>query len=177
MKYNFPKMPLLISIVLFIFSLFVFFSLYTKIKNNTIESDKMFSEWKIEDNKREGIKLLDRSMKNMEDDIKLLDTHFAKSSDVVPFLDTIESLATKTGSSAEVLSVNIPIDSDILEVGIRVDGSFSSLYKFITLLENSPYEIKFDAIDLVQTSIDSSGVKKSYGWSTNLNIKLLSFIK
>ncbi|KKS24035.1 MAG: hypothetical protein UU82_C0013G0003 [Candidatus Nomurabacteria bacterium GW2011_GWC2_41_8] len=108
----------------------------------------------------------------------LLETHFAKSSDVVPFLDTIEKLALEVGTKAEVNSVDILTDNTGLIVGLKASGSFEAIYKFLTLLENSPYELDFPSIDMHKLAV--SGVSdeniQNLKWEATFRIQLLSFV-
>ena len=123
----------------------------------------------------EDLKSLDRSLKNIESGVTLLDTHFAKGSDVVPFLDTIEKLAPKVGVTAEVNSVNNVANGAELVVELESRGSFAGVYKFLTLLENSPYQLEFLSMDLrkVTEGDDLSSVE----WQGVFRIRLLGFIQ
>ncbi|MEI8175115.1 MAG: hypothetical protein WCG28_04155, partial [bacterium] len=106
-----------------------------------------------------------------------LGTHFAQSSNIVPFLDIIEGLATKVGTKAEVTSVDPLGDNAGLSVGMKASGSFSSVYKFITLLENSPYELEFVSMN-IQKGIEADAKGNvSEVWNAIFRLKLLSFME
>ncbi|TSC77943.1 MAG: hypothetical protein G01um101424_77 [Parcubacteria group bacterium Gr01-1014_24] len=167
MQNNFPKTPLFLSIIFFIFSCSVFLYFLEEINNNNQESQLKEMEWQTEALRRYEIKALDRSIKIIEGERAQLETHFAKSSDIVPFLDTIERLAPQVGTKAEVTSVNVSEDHTGLYVGMEASGTFNGLYKFLTLLENSPYELEFVSMD-IKKGLES--------WEAILKIKLLSFI-
>lgn len=169
-------MPLLLSLLFLLVSVFSFYSLYFKIKNDNLETDQMFAEWQKDYKQREDTKLLSNFLKNTIEERKLLDSHFAKSSDVVPFLDMLENLASRVGAKAEVLVINVPNDNTGLYVEARAAGSFESLYKFIKLLENSPYETEVTSMNITRVS-SSDDAKSASGWTINLKIKLISFIK
>lgn len=175
---KFKKAPLIISTILLMFSCFLFFSLYKQTQDNNRAWAQSEMEWQNEANRRNEIKSLDRSLKVIEQERTLLDTHFAKSSDVVPFLDTIEKLASEAGVKAEVVLVDIPKDDSGLVVGINATGHFEGLYKFLTLLENSPYELDFISMNMQKLNIEIvSDIKTPDSeWSTTFGIKLLSFI-
>ena len=123
---------------------------------------------------------LDNSIKIIDKEMIELETHFAKSSDIVPFLDTIEGLASKVNISAEVVSVNILTNHTGLTVGAKTSGTFSEIYKFLALLENSPYEIEVTSIDMRrETELNSEENKNTTvpKWNITFEIKLLSFIE
>src|SRR3989338_9872107 len=179
MQNNFPKVPLLLSIIFFMFSCFAFFFLYREINNNNKKLQLAENEWQVEAFRQDEIKMLENSIKIVEGEKAQLETHFAQSSDIVPFLDTIEELAGVAGTKAEVVSVDILEDYAGLSVGMKASGAFNGLYKFFTLLENSPYELEFISIDMHrETGPDASGKNVTVPkWNCFLKIKLLSFIQ
>ncbi len=174
MQSNFPKIPLFFSATFFVLSLSIFLFAYKLTNDNNQGSEMKETKWQTEAARREGIKTLESSVKMIEGDRLQVEAHFAKSSNVVPFLDTIEGLAPKVGAKAEVSSVAPVSGGAGLLVGMTASGTFGSLYKFLTLLENSPYELEFVGMDMHR---ESSGDKSSTlpRWNVNLQMKLLSF--
>ncbi len=177
MQKVFQKIPLLLSIIFFCISVFVWLFLFREIKNKNQELELMERRWQLEAQKREDIKTLNYSFKIIKEEKAQLETHFAQSSDIVPFLDTIEGLAGKVGAKAEVSSVDILEDSPGLMVGMKASGTFSGLYKFLTLLESSPYKLEFLSMDMHrETGLDTKDTTIPK-WNVFFKIKLLSFIK
>lgn len=175
MQNNFLKITFFSSL-LFLCVSSILFLYFLKVTNkNYQEFQVKESEWKIETQRRDEIKSLERSFKTINKEIVQLDTHFAKSSDIVPFLDTIENLAKKAEIVAEITSVDVPKDEISLVVGMMASGSFTGSYKFLTLLENSPYALEFLAMEMHKES--TSDNSKSAKWVTTFKIKLLSFVK
>jgi hypothetical protein len=175
MKHNLQKVPLVISLILFIFLCFTFWFLYRAINSNNQKAEAGMITWQAEASRRDDITSLDRSLQEIAPDRMLLETHFAKSSDVVPFLDTVEGLAPKAGALAQVNSVNI--DNTGLIVELKALGSFESIYRFLTLLENSPYELDFISMD-IHTAVQVTDKNvKSPSWEAIFKIKLLSFVQ
>ena len=181
MQDHLKKIPLILSVVL-ILSASVFL-LYKKISSNTEKANITMREVEDENNKRYEVKLLKNSIKTIKEDSILLKSHFAQSSDVVPFLDTLEGLATKVGIKAETASVDIAPDSLSLLVKINTSGSFEAIYKFLTLLENSPYELEFTGFDMQKEDsilatpdlvLNKDIKKQNSKWRATFNIKLLS---
>ncbi len=170
MQSNFPKIPFILSVSFFLISFAVLLYFFRETNSNVNKSQLAETELYAETAKRSEVQILNNSINKIESERVNLETHFAKSSDVVPFLDTIEALASKVGAKAEVSSVDIPKDSAGLMVGLKASGSFSSLYKFLTLMENSSYELEIVSINLRK----EEGEKISL-WSALFKIKLLSF--
>ncbi|MFA6077084.1 MAG: hypothetical protein WC735_03350 [Candidatus Paceibacterota bacterium] len=179
MQSNFPKTPLLFFTAFFCISLLAFFFLYWTVNTNNRELQTKEEKWQNETLRRDGIRALDRSIEMIEGERAQLETHFAKSSDVVPFLDTIEGLAKKVNAKAEVTSVSILADDVGLMVGMKASGTFYSLYKFLMLLENSPYELEFIGMDIDRKTIPDTKSKNIQvsEWEAIFKIRLLSFIK
>lgn len=175
---KFKKTPLLVSAMFLLFSCAVFFVLFRGLNNNTETTLKSLTEWQNEAIRRNEIKSLDLLIKNIQEQKKLLESHFAESSNIVPFLDTIEQLASKVGAKSEVTSVDISKNKPELLVSFRASGSFESVYKFLRLLENSPYELEFSSVDMknVRTSEAPEEKRVASLWEATFKIKLLSFI-
>ena len=167
-------MPLILAIIfLLIFSsLFVF--LYKKINTSNQETEQKTLVWETEMIRRENIKSLNRSLEEIKNSRLNLETHFAQSSDVVPFLDTLEKLDTKVGVLAEVGSVDTGKDSTALVVTLKATGRFESIYKFLMLLENFPYELDFLSMDLHKDIMSPS--VKDQKWEVLFKLQLLTFI-
>ncbi len=177
MKNNLKKIPLLLALLLFLFLCFAGWFLYKEINNNNQKAQAGMVVWQTEAKRREDITTLDKSLREVAPLRANLDTHFAKSTDIVPFLDTIEALAPKAGATAEVSAVSAEADNTGLVVELKAKGSFESLYKFLTLLENSPYEMDFLSMDMHTT--DAGAADKSAtssGWDGDFKIKLLSYV-
>ncbi|MDR3519722.1 MAG: hypothetical protein P4L63_02450 [Candidatus Pacebacteria bacterium] len=185
MKNNFSKILILLSALLFISSCAIFVFLYREINTNNSKAESDTAAWQTEALRRDDITSLNNSLAQVSNDRSLLQTHFAQSSDVVPFLNTIEQLAPPTGTVAQVESVSSGANNTGLVVELNASGSFQQLYKFLTLLENSPYELNFLSMDIHKSTVldastnptSSSGTKSSStGWNAVFQIQLLSFV-
>ena len=177
MKNNFLKISLFISIIFFVFLSVVSVFLYREINSNNQKTKQNTVKWQTETSRREEITSLNHSLQTISDERTQLENHFAKSSDVVPFLDTLEKLAPKAGALAQVDSVDTPADNTGLLVGLKVSGSFEAIYKFLTLLENSPYELNILSMDIHKMEIDTSSKNiKNSKWEAVFKIQLLSFV-
>ena len=182
MSPHYKKTFLFLGIIFFVICLLLFIFVYKKINSNNKSAMQSQIEWQTEANQREEINSLDSSLKSIEDQRVQIESHFAKSSDIVPFLNTIEQLGTQVKSVANVSSVDILKDDNSLLVGIKATGSFEAVYKFLLLIENSPYELEFLGVDM-QKDADSGPTEStdktttpSLGWTGIFKVKLLSFV-
>jgi hypothetical protein len=90
-------------------------------------------------------------------------------------------MAKAVGVKSEVSSVEITPATDTapesLAVELGADGSFPLVYKFMKLVENSPYEVEFSSTYLERsTSVDAKNPTTPM-WTLKLSLKVLSFIK
>jgi len=168
-----------LSIIFFVLLSSAFIFLYKAINNNTQKAQQDMTVWQMESLRRDDIRSLDRSLQKISNERTLLETHFAKSSDVVPFLDTIERLAPMVGAVAHVNSVDTSTDSTGLTVGLKASGSFEAIYKFLKLLENSPYELEFLSMDIHKLTMPDVLGKPAADsqWEAVFKIQLLSFVQ
>lgn len=185
MRYGFRKNFIVLSAIIFLLFVIAFWFLYNGIQKKNDASEKISTEWQTEDSRRNEIKTIMRSVGTIQTNNEIIGTHFANASNLVPFLDTIDSFAPKVGAENEIVSVDILPDTKELVIGIKVLGSFESIYRFLTLLENSPYEIKFLVTDISKASgtqkdgaegVKSEKTGKIFSWEGMFEIKLESFI-
>jgi len=179
MKDNFEKTPFLFSTLILVLSVFAFLALYMKIAENNQVAEQAILDWETELDRREDIKSLERTLKSIEKEKFSFESHFADGSDIVPFLNTIEKSAGAVGADLEITSVDAPGDAEALFLEAKAKGSFESLYKLLSLLENSPYELElhYAYLNRPGTGSSSSDPLKASQWELMLKFKLLSFVK
>ncbi|MDQ3245069.1 MAG: hypothetical protein M3P22_01870 [bacterium] len=165
---------LILAILLTLGAYGVFYFIYKKTNDNKTITKTSYEEWQKEDERREIIKSLDRSLKKIEVEKQALESHFVSSKDVVPFLNFFEKSGTLVGADTEVSSVSVAIDNSAILVDLKTNGSFEAVYKYITLIENSPYELEIVSFTLNKGNESESS---SSTWNAIFKIKLLSFLQ
>jgi Tfp pilus assembly protein PilN len=182
---KFKKGPLIASLIFLLVVIFVFVLLHKKIQSNNQESSVKEAEIQTETSRKNEVKALKQLLGEIGEEKTSLDTHFIKSSDVAVFLDALENLAPRVNVKAEVTLVDVAADNTSLTVGMTAKGSFEALYKFITLLENSSYQLEFVSMQMnrigvvEETNAEGESVPGAGGvvqWSANFKVKLLSFL-
>jgi hypothetical protein len=171
---KFKKIPFVFSIIFIATTVTVFIFTYHATYNNVAESSNLEQAWQEEESHREEIETLKRILSSFPSDIENFGLHFIKSSDVVPVLNLVEELGPKVEAEAEVVGVDVPKDSSSLTVSIKASGSFEALYKFLRLLENSPYEVEIQSLSMQsEGATEENPVPK---WGATYKVKLLSFL-
>jgi hypothetical protein len=118
---------------------------------------------------RERILALDTDLKNLkvlesfliqtQEERGIIEPAFVRGGDFVPFIEDLERVGAES-------SVEVRVESAILggsaaapkEPSFRLtaEGSFSSLFRYMLLLENLPYEIAFGEVRFVK-NLNESG--------------------
>ena len=167
---KFKKEPLIFSLIFFAIALAAFLFLYNQVLGNRESAENSELSFREEAARREEVRSIERFAEEIQADKVKLDSHFAVSSNVVPYLDTLESLGKQVSAKPEVVTVDVTKDKTSLILNMRAAGTFEAVYKFLLLLENSPYELEFTSVELRKTG-EGAG-----SWEGNFKIKLLAFI-
>lgn len=177
MQNKFKKIYFFGPIILFAVSLAVFAFLYIGTKGNLNKIAELEETLQEEISKRNEVETLNDYFLSIQEEKISLESHFVQTSDVVPFLNTLESLADNVGAKTEVKSINVAKDNTGLIVDLKNTGTFSQIYKFITLLENAPYELEFISVELANapTKEDLENNRNSERWEVLIKAKLISF--
>ena len=181
MRENIQKVSLSSAVILFLVSISIFIFMYMKINSSNTQTTSNRNAWLEEYNKRGHMADLEQSLRQIASQRALLDTHFAKRSDVVPFFNAMdETLAPLTGVKANIVSVDTGTSNNQMIINLEASGSFESVYKYLTLLENSAYELDFQTVDM-HSSLYGGGVAptsvQNSTWQATFKIQLLSFIQ
>jgi len=177
MQDKFPKIKVVFSAMFLVVSFGALFFSYILVNNKNESFQNSQAKLVTDAQRREETQQLERLVNTLEGERILIDSHFAKSSDVVPFLDKLEEMASLVSVEAEVSSVDVTKDNKTLTVGIKASGRFESLYKFLVLLENSPYELSFLLMDIQRSGGEElNPVNKDVEWQGTFKVRLLTFL-
>lgn len=172
MQFDYSKNKHIIFSFLFLL-IAILICIFLYIETNNLQEKIAVSneKWQNENIKRNNAQALAEFLEKVKDKKDSLESHFVRSSDIVPVLGTIENLALRTGSIMEVISVNLSKDGNYLELMLKAEGNFESLYKFMLLLENSPYQVSISNFGLLLSNAEPEKGKLPM-WTANLSISL-----
>ena len=107
-----------------------------------------------------------------------LDSYFVDPNNVVPFLETIEGYGKTAGVSTTFSEVQLADKPTHLTVTVDANGSFTNIYRFVSMLEAAPYEIQVTESD-IQTVVPGTlnpidGLPKVAGWDAAITLSVLS---
>lgn len=163
--------------------------MYSRISNKIASIESTAIEIENEKKSQQNILGLKRSIELTQEKSVLLDSHFVAESTVVDFIKSIESLAKDRGVEVKISSLQPgdQIGKQGLFVTLNVDGSFGAVNNFLILLENMPYQIIVNRIQMSspkntlsspddsKTSIVSKTTTTS--WSASVDFLLTSYYK
>ncbi|MEK7585478.1 MAG: hypothetical protein AAB455_03130 [Patescibacteria group bacterium] len=98
-------------------------------------------------------------------DIARLNTSFVNSETLIKFIETLEATARESGVTMTLGEPTVGKTS--LAVGLKARGSFRDLYRFVLRLENLPYQLKVERLDLIG----------SIGWTGDISLTLGTYLE
>jgi len=98
-----------------------------------------------------------------------IESVFLDENSLINFIKELEYFAQKTGMELDMKGVRILKETNSGAVfNFIVEGSFSGIYRYLTLLENSRYQLRFEGINIQKSLNDEN-------WVAALELKVLSF--
>jgi len=162
---------LIITILILFFDVFFIFSIYKKRDNVA----KLREDFLIELKKEKQLDLIKKIIKEIEQ--SNLNLCFVNSNEVVDFIKSIELISELAGVSIDIKSVGVEdgeliknINVEILAVEFIVQGSWSSTFKFLSLIENISYDTTIDKMSINKFTDEKS---KKDSWKSSFTIKAI----
>ena len=109
--------------------------------------------------------------------ISNLNLCFVNSNEVVDFIKSIELISEFSGVSIDIKSVGVG-DSELIKntnvetliVEFTTQGTWNGTFKFLSLVENIPYDITIDRMSINKFT---DGENKKGFWRSNFTIKAI----
>ncbi len=163
--------------------------MYTRISKKTTSIESIATEIENEKKSQQNILGLKRSITLTEEKNKLLNSYFVTEETVVDFIKSIESLAKDSGVSVQISSLQPgeQTGKQGLYVSLIVNGGFNEVNRFLVFLENMPYQIVTNRVQLssekntLSPVIDPKTGKpqalKVQQWNASVDFVLISYRK
>ena len=107
-----------------------------------------------------------------------LSSYFVDPNNIVPFLETIEGYGKTAGVTTKFSGVQLGDKPTRLDVTVDANGSFTDVYRFVSMLEAAPYEITVSQADIetaVPPGLEPAGTAPhSTGWDATIVFSVLS---
>ncbi len=154
MRTNFPsKKIFIIMLILNILAVFSYFYLFSNIKNRSEATSVLENVLGGQASREAELKLAGISLKKTVEERALIDSYFVQEGKVgiANFVEGVENIAELAGVSLSVNSILLKKEEDLsvvenMNLGLRVEGSWSEITYFLGFLESLPYKISFSRV-------------------------------
>ena len=149
---------------------------FVGIKNKNEDISIIVNEIDSSIEKEAKLKSVKKLIEDTENERKKLDTYFVTDNSVVDFIESIEALAKEVEIDTEVVSVDISENDKISEallLSLEVEGLWSNLFYFVSLIEELPFKIGISKVDIKAVYEDANKTKSSGSWKGVINFNVL----
>lgn len=158
---------LIIAVILNIFLVFANFFVYRiSIKKQQGLDDLRGQIFKTEKQK-ENFNSLKHWFESFEKEKNKIEAVFLREKNIVRFIEQLEELAKISKTDIEFQSAEIPIFL------FNLEGPFEDLIRFLVLLENLPFQIEIQDLNLAGREKEVSSQETP--WQARFKIKVLSY--
>lgn len=118
-----------------------------------------------------GLNEIRKELETNQEGFAIVESVFLDNDSLVDFIKELEYLAAQCGVEIKIRNVSFREggQGDVPFFGLNLSGDFSSVYRYVFLLENSKYQVSVDRVNFQ----NADGGKM---WEANLDISILSFI-
>ncbi|OGF51524.1 hypothetical protein A2739_02855 [Candidatus Giovannonibacteria bacterium RIFCSPHIGHO2_01_FULL_43_100] len=165
------KLLLPASIVFLIALVLCLIFLYKIMERFSGESSETRGQIAIFNSQIKDLRVFENYIADTENEKLLLEKAFINRDELVMFIEDLERVGRDVGVDVRVESANLAASPKDIGPSLHLEarGNFSSVFKYSMLLENLPYEIAFEKIDIDKTGdVDAP-------WRGDYIIKLLSY--
>jgi len=139
-----------------------------KKENNFIKEEQQ--KILVNDKKLENSGSLKVLMNEIINEKQKIDSAFLNEGSIVNFVEKLESIAGKTGAAIKIGNINIDNqDKKGLSLQFNITGNFNQLFQYLILLENLPYLINIEKMELRKLAPND--------WEADFEIIVSSFIE
>lgn len=130
----------LLSAIVAVASLFLIFNLIQK-KNEYLGGLMNKIQSKVD--QKDNIQTLQKTVDETKEKESLLSSYLVNPNNIDEFISYLEKEGDSVSVPVDVVSVNAPLDTkNKLNIELKGLGSFENIMSLVTLIENSPYQIK-----------------------------------
>ncbi len=131
-----------------------------------------FKNYTLLSRKSQNIKLLESQMAEIKENFEKLDNFYLKENGLVGFIESLEKIGRDANVLVGIHSVGIEKDKKSVLFRIDAEGEFEELFQYLVSLENLPYQVAFERMDI------SSGdaTKGKNVWKSEVDIRVISFL-
>jgi Tfp pilus assembly protein PilO len=129
--------------------------LFWNIQNKETQAGTIMSEVAQSTARNNSLIAIKSSLNENQDFISQMDSLFVPSDGAVAFINMLEALGQQSGVKVSINSVGVTQDPKVakdfkqtLHLSLMTDGSWSNTFAFLSIVENLPYRIQFEQVNL-----------------------------
>ncbi len=174
---------LILSTTTLILSIGIFVFFFKIIKNKNIHTSVVIStiEEKIINNDNKEAIL--NKYNEIEDEHEIINGHFVDATNIDVFVEYLEKLGSEKNINTTVNSVELSKkEKNMILVKISLEGDVKNIMQVVSLIENSPYQIRIDSFYLnkqIETKIEAvneqtKNINNVPLWQADVSFNVLS---
>ncbi|NCS99405.1 type 4a pilus biogenesis protein PilO [Candidatus Parcubacteria bacterium] len=176
-KYK-PIVILITSFLMIVILVIVYFGVFGKIKQKTIESNKILSEIQNQNNSLENLRKQERLISAITNEKDKLFSLFIDKNSVARLFEELESVAEESGVDYSVVSAREGFKNNSgLTIQVAANGSFKGIYEFLLGLEDLPFGLNLKNVVIEARSEDFQGEAPDYPWGSLLELEIISYLQ
>ncbi|MFA6006599.1 MAG: hypothetical protein WC764_02635 [Candidatus Paceibacterota bacterium] len=179
-KIIYLKMALFVVVPLLLYGM-----VFRTLLNARGEAEKIQTANAFEEDTHSLRVALKAAMDNSLEDRSKIETHFVRKDDIVNFINNLEKLGNDNGVVANVSSLGElwqDQNSGSLAISLHVAGTFTDVYNYLLLLEETPQKLTLDDIQLIAGDSGAPTTIKALGphtsiWTADIRATVVHYIK
>lgn len=156
---------LMVGLVSAIIASFGYWYVYRSIVVNAENKIKVLNEIAVNNRNKENENLLIEISKRTEADRKVLPSYIISEDKILEFIDSVEGIEKVSSTTMNLSSISKDDSSEHVKVNVEIKGEWNNVRRALSLLENLPYSINIDNMNLLKSSDE---------WNMSLSIRALS---
>jgi hypothetical protein len=145
---------------------FGYWYVYKSVIVNSQNRASLIREIEIDKENKKNEEFLTELSKATESDRTKLSTYFISEDDILSFITAIESTEKISSTTVVISSISNDTANNHIKANIDIKGGWINVRKALSMIENLPYSINIDSMNL---NFDSSN-----RWNMTLGIRALS---
>lgn len=166
-----PTLVLVFFLCLFLAG--VYYWIFSVVEKSKEEIVSLKTDLAIAEAKQARVKLLEAFIKEIAEDKNSIEDAFVDDRTIIKFIEEMERIAEISKVSLEIESASLPVSGQDLgpRFKLTVEGGFGHLFRYLKLLEDSPFQVLFKEVAFIKP--DSAG---RGSWTLNAELIVLSYI-
>ncbi|MBP7804652.1 MAG: hypothetical protein KA052_00310 [Candidatus Pacebacteria bacterium] len=167
-----------LSIAVFLIALAAYAGMFYLIQKTGEENATLRAETDQLTARESQVGELKRTLSSIQAKEPMLGSYFINANDIVPFLEMIEEYGRQTRVSVKFTNVDLKQGPPTLFVSVTSSGTFTDIYRFLSLVEAAPYQIKITQttmqVGTQTTVVDPKAPVQSKPWDLSLSLTVTS---